>query len=172
MRYPASLTPSTVERFTLSDGSTVSVPKVTPTFHPWDGPAPGDTYGGKAVVNASGQPAFAELAILDAFRADGWDGVWIDTYRNKFRTGFWDSDPLPTLPSNPGALLRRILEARGTGRSGTWDVYCWRGTDVVFAEAKRGGKDSIKPQQLTWLEAALRVGVPLESFLVVEWSLL
>lgn len=171
MSYPASLVPSAVERFLLTDGRIVDVPKATPTFRPWSGPPPGDTYGGKPIVNNAGKPAFAELLILDAFRRDGWDGVWIDTYRNKFRVGYWDAEPLPDLPRRPGALLSRILEARGTGRSGTWDVCCWRGEDIVFVEAKRAGHDKIRPTQITWLESALRVGVEIDSLLVVEWRL-
>lgn len=171
MDLPTLLRPTGVERFTLADGRVIDVQHATPTFQRWAGPAPGDTYGSKPVVELAGEPAFVELAILELFRREGWDGVWIDTYRNKLRTGYWNVEPLVALPDRPGALLRRILDARGTGRSGTWDVYCWRGDDVVFAEAKRAGKDSISPAQVTWLEAALQVGVPLSSFLVVEWSL-
>jgi hypothetical protein len=170
MDLPDPLTPTATERFALSDGHAVEVPKATPAFRLWPGPPPGDTYGGKPVLDANGHPAFAELAILDLLRKAGWDGVWIDTYRNKHRTGYWGVPPVDALPSGPAELLRRILDARGAGRSGTWDVYCWRGADVLFVEAKRAGRDSIRPSQVTWLEAALQVGIPAGSFLVAEWS--
>ena len=42
---------------------------------------------------------------------------------------------------------------------------------MVFAESKRAGADSIRASQVRWVEAALSVGVPLESLLVVEWEL-
>lgn len=171
MNYPASLVPSAIEQFRLADGRTVGVPKATPTFRTWSGPPPGDTYGGKPVVDVEGRPTFAELAVLETFRRAQWDGVWIDTYRNRFRAGYWGVEPVTALPARPGALLERILAARGTGRSGTWDVYSWRGDDVLFAEAKRAGRDQIRPTQVTWLEAALRVGVRIDSLLVVEWTL-
>jgi hypothetical protein len=41
---------------------------------------------------------------------------------------------------------------------------------VLFAEAKHGGKDALRPSQKAWIEAALNEGVPLESLLVVEWG--
>ena len=171
MDYPSSLVPSSTEAFTFPKGQTVRVPKARPEFAPWTGQPPADTYGGKPVLSASGRPAFAELVILDAFRASGWDGVWIDTYRNELRTGYWDIAPLTRLPDAPAELLRRIVESRGGVRRGTWDVFCWRDGNVLFAESKRAGKDTMKPDQVLWLEAALKQGLSQESFLVVEWQI-
>ena len=170
INYPAILRPTSTESFSLPSGRSVLVPKCKPQFPVWRGEQPADTYGGKPILTASGQPAFAELVILDAFRSDGWDGVWIDTYRNKYRTGYWDIAPVQALPDAPGALLRRIIDARGGVRRGTWDVFCWRGPQMVFAESKRAKKDAIKTDQVLWLEAALGIGLGVDSFLVVEWQ--
>jgi hypothetical protein len=164
------LRPNAFESFVLPGGK-VDIPKACPTFPPWEGDLPGDTYGGKAVLEHAGEPAFAELVILRTFEADGWEGAWIDTYRNKLRKRYWNAQPMAFLPSGPATLLAKILAHRGTGRSGTWDVFCWRGDDVIFAESKRKGKDAIRESQVTWLEAALATGLTASNFLVVEWSL-
>ena len=63
----------------LPGRETVDVTKCVKTFVPWLGEVT-DTYGGKAVVDYGGEPAFAELAIVFELRDAGWDAVWIDTY--------------------------------------------------------------------------------------------
>jgi hypothetical protein len=45
-----------------------------------------------------------------------------------------------------------------------------RGTEILFAEAKKQRKDSLQRSQGGWLEAALDEGVPPSSFLIVEWD--
>ena len=77
-----------------------------------------------------------------------------------------DKDPSP---SNLLDLLDRIY-ARSGERSGAFDVLAWAGDNVLFAEAKHGGKDALRLSQKAWIEAALEEGVPLESLLVVEWG--
>jgi len=167
---PTLLRPTSLESFALTDRTVVQIAKATPKFTPWLGPAPGDTYGKKPLLEIDGQPAFAELVILRLLQGAGWEGVWVDTYRNKFRQGYWDIPPVPFLPSHPQNVLTSILNRRGAGRSGTWDVLCWRGSKVLFVESKRRGKDSIRPEQITFLETALTLDIPASSFLVVEWS--
>jgi hypothetical protein len=136
----------------------------------WRGDVPEDDYGGKTILAVDGQPAFAEIAILSEFQHHGWDGVWIDTYKNKFRRGYWGVPPVDQLPDAPRHLLEWIIEARGGLRRGTWDVMCWQETSFVFAESKRTQRDRIRPDQTEFLAAALDLGVPLDSFLVVEWD--
>jgi hypothetical protein len=143
--------------------------KASPAFSAWTGPPVSDDYGGKTVLDASGRPAFAELAILSRLRDAGWDGVWIDTFHRQYRTGCWGAEPVE-LSGDPARLLERIYARTGT-RSGASDVFCWRGPDVVFAESKRRGQDYIQPSQLSFLDAALVTGLHLESFLIVEWEL-
>lgn len=120
----------------------------------WPGPLPGDIYNGKTVLDWNGRPAFAELAILWSMMDAGWSGVWIDTYRKIFRRGYWDNEPV-TLPEVQEELLKRIYSQAGS----------------MFLESKRNGKDRIRNSQVRFLAAALDVGVPLESFLMVEWSI-
>ena len=102
----------------------------------------------------------------------GWRGIWVDTYRNCFRQDYWNTKRLRELPeADSQALLDKIRQARNGRRAGTWDVFCWRDGKYLFAESKRFGHDKFRRSQLEWLEAALSLGLPLDSFLIVEWTL-
>ena len=171
MDYPDLLRAELVEEILLPSGGAVKVPKATPVFSQWRGERIEDTYGGKAILDFEGAPVFAELAILRAFQKLGWDGVWVDTFKKRYRVGYWMDNSEIDLPSEQEALLKSIYERVGT-RTGCWDVFCWKGNLQLFAEAKRRGRDQIRDSQRQWLEAAIELGLPPTSFLVVEWSIL
>jgi hypothetical protein len=164
------LSPTAFERLMLPSGRIVDVPKATPSFSLWHGEQPADRYGKKPVVDFEGRMAFAELAILWSLQKSGWNGVWVDTYRRAFRADYWNA-PLVELPQEPKSLLDRISAVRGGKQHGTWDIFCWRDHEYLFAESKWRNHDRLKPLQLEWLEAALSVDLPLPCFLIVEWSL-
>jgi hypothetical protein len=168
MNYPASLQPTSTETLTLPSGRSVAIPKATPTFSLWRGNHV-ETYGRKAVLDFNGRPAFAELAILWTLQNEGRQGVWIDSFRRAFRTGYWNSPPEKSLPQKPSSLCDEIWNLAKT-RSGAWDVFCWQDDRVLFCEAKKAGRDRIRPSQLLFAESALNAGVPLDSFLFVEWT--
>jgi len=170
MKFPLALKPTSVEQISLPSGKVVEVAKVTPVFEPWTGQEVDDDYNGKAILNFYGKPQFAELGILQMFKRDGWDGVWVDTYHGKFRTQYWPKDSI-TLQPEQELFLERIYKA-AKSYYGCWDVFCWKDRDYVFAESKRHKKDKIQNTQTTWLQAALKCGVPIDSLLVVEWTLL
>jgi hypothetical protein len=166
-RYPEALIPDTEEVVYLSSGEEVRLPKARPTFEMWAGEFDGDTYGGKPVVDFGGEPMFAELAILKVFQEDGWDGVWVDTFGHRYLTS-WGGGGVD-LPEDKERLLQRIFERAGT-KAGCFDVFCWKGDSVVFAESKRASKDRFRDTQYRWVEAAIASGAPPESLLVVEWA--
>lgn len=170
MKLPALLVPTTTQLLQLPSSGPVAVPKATPSFTAWAGSPLADTYNGKQVLDYEGRPAFAELAILWALNDAGWEGVWIDTYSRAYRTGYWGTPSVEELPGAPSALLGRIREVAAS-RFGAWDVFCWRGPELLFAESKRAGRDTIRATQVRWLQAALDVGMSVEQFLVVEWSI-
>ena len=147
----------------------VEVAKATPIFRKWSGEPPSDTYNGKPVLEFDGKPAFAELVILRIFEQAGWEGRWIDSYRNKYRVGYWGENVTKDLPAERRAILDSI-QAKGTNSAGCFDVFCWRGKAVLFVEAKWKAHDTIRASQRGWLEAALNEGFRLESFLIVEWG--
>jgi hypothetical protein len=167
MLFPEVLRPTTTEEFQISESRSVAVPKATPKFRPWQGPPIANTYGSKAVLELAGEPLFAELVILRHFESCGWHGAWIDTFRGRTLAGI---DRGAQVPAHQSALLERIAAAAGSS-SGCFDVLLWRDSTTVFAEAKRSGRDHVQGTQVRWVAAALSVGIPLESLLVVEWSL-
>jgi hypothetical protein len=167
IRHPSSLSPNLLEVVCLPSGKEARITKTSAIFERWRGEFAGDTYGNKPVLNVDGEPLFAELAILSTYQKDDWEGVWVDTYRGKYRT-FW-GDGGVTLPPDKMRLLQEIY-ARAGSRAGCFDVFCWKGDSLVFAESKRKAKDRIRATQLRWLEAAISSGVPLDSLLIVEWS--
>lgn len=68
-------------------------------------------------------------------------------------------------------LLETVAHANGGSYSGCWDVVAWSGGRIVFAEAKHKGHDRLRSTQQRWVASAMAVGIPAESFLIVEWSL-
>ncbi len=149
-------------------------------FNSWSGPEVERTWNKSPLVEYAGRGPFAELALLGLLEKEGWEGVWV--YRaNKF-TATWHPvhGPVPQqIPEEPRNLYERIsvrckalcerFSVRG-GSGGCWDVLAWRGKEILFAEAKKQRKDFLQGSQHGWLEAALEEGVPLSSFLIVEWD--
>ncbi len=166
--YPERLMPESVENLYLPSGVHVQIPKAAPAFRLWSGEFTGDTYGNKPLLDVDGTPMFAELAILRLFHKDGWDGVWVDTFRKKYRTA-WGDEGVVRLSGERLELLRAIHRRAGSA-SGCFDVFCWKDDAVVFAESKRRSKDEIRQTQLAWLEAAMQTGLDASAFLIVEWS--
>jgi hypothetical protein len=120
----------------------------------------------KPVVDLEGEPLLPELAILRLLEMEGWTGVWADTFgRGRFlRT--WSEPPTRIeLNDQQLALLARVPETKGL-----WDIFAWRDTDVLFADAKWRGKDKSTRPQLRWMEAALNSGFELTSFQLIEWN--
>ena len=170
MQYPKLLTLTTYENIQLPSGAFVQIPKTEPIYELWTGQPPSDRYGKKAVLNSKGEPAFAELAILRIFASAGWQGVWVDTYRHKYRTAYFPPNEIK-LAAEQQKLLSSIYDKAGT-KTGCWDVFCWReGGEILFAESKSQSRDRIRDRQRRWLEAAIQCGLPISSFLMVEWRL-
>jgi hypothetical protein len=118
------------------------------------------------VLDHDGVPLFAEFVILRLLESAGWRGAWIDTYR--CRTLAAPAIPVE-LPHERQDLLEAIYDCAGS-RHGCFDIFAWRDREILFAEAKRAGRDRIRESQIQWLCAARKQGVPDASFLVVEWS--
>jgi len=169
MKYPSSLIPTETEKVELSSGRAVEIRKAVPVFRPWRGKPVTETYGEKAILDFYRKPEFAELGILRTFQQEGWDGVWVDTYRRKFRTQYWPQNEV-SLPKKKALLLNDICQTAGS-RHGCFDVFCWKPRDYLFIESKRSLQDRLRDTQKRWIAAALECGVPLSSLLIVEWRM-
>ncbi|MBS3085401.1 VRR-NUC domain-containing protein [Candidatus Pacearchaeota archaeon] len=125
--------------------------------------------GNKEVLDVNGEPLFAELAYLTYLKNEGWEGVWINNWRKKFQNKMPFEQPDGTkIPDDKLEFLTKLWK-KNKGRGGTWDIFAWKGEKVLFVELK-GPKDKIRPNQIKWFLASLKVGIPLESFQIVEWS--
>src|SRR3989344_8091754 len=87
--------PSSWEIVSLPSGRGVQIKKYFIVFKAWQRNPISNTYGNKAVIDWKGEPVFAELALLRLFQENGWNGVWADSYRRKYRIGLPDvADPI------------------------------------------------------------------------------
>lgn len=157
------------EIFLLSSGAQISIPKYFLEFKEWMGAPIPNTYNNKAVIDWNGEPVFAELAVLRLFQPYGWNGVWVDSYRRKFRAGLPDVVNPVELPEAQMQLIDTLRER--TGRfGGCWDLLLWKGEGILFIELKRQKKDRIQTSQIEWLAAALESGLTKENFALIEWD--
>ena len=141
-------------------------------FNAWDGPRPPLSYGTKPIVESASRGVFAEVAIAELLRPDGWDAVWASTYGGlRFFADQPDGQRGNTvdLPDNVAAPVERITLGNGTP-AGMFDVLAWKGAELLFVEAKRRGRDRIRDTQRRWVNAALRVGFEPQQFAVFEWT--
>ncbi len=158
------------ETLYLSSGKKVAITKYFLKFKKWNGKPVPDSYGNKTVINFNGEPVFAELAVLRLFQSNAWDGVWVDSYRRKFRAGL----PGVVEPVRLSSEQERIIESikSRTGRlGGCWDVFVWKDNQFLFLELKRNKKDKIQDSQRIFLKAALEIGLTIKNFVLVEWDL-
>jgi hypothetical protein len=167
-----ALTPFETEptRLDLPSGRSVDVPTYAPRFARWTGDPPPDIYWTKAVFAHEGQPLFAELIIRRLFESEGWEAVWVDSFKSRFLRGM----PILVEPCTVPQLQERLLGLLSGGKrfpSGCWDVFAWRGDTVAFAEAKRSKRDRPNANQCRWLDAALSNGISLSQFMFVEWDI-
>lgn len=158
------------EELILPSGKKISVAKYFLRFKEWkEKPIP-NTYGNKAVIDWNGEPVFAELAVLKLFQSHGWNGVWVDSYRRKYRIGLPDVAEPIELPDEQKGIIDAIRAK--TGKSGgCWDVFVWNGDRIIFMELKRSKKDAIQKSQLLWLEASLDAKFDQNNFALIEWDI-
>lgn len=173
MIFPQQLIPSGKTTVLLSSGRTVDLPVSYPVFQEWTGKFSGFDFGNKPLLDYRDNPVFAELLILKLFLEFGWDGVWVETYGGtnflKEMPANWKLSPHHIeIPQEKELLLKNIWKTAKT--NACFDVFVWKGADVLFCEAKYKGKDKFTKGQIKFIEGALRLGVPIDSFLIVEWT--
>ena len=177
--YPHFLNPAYSEVFNL-ESKAIEVPKCIIQFQKWNGTPVKETFGGKPIVSVDGKPMFAEMAIMTLFINDGWQARWVETYGRRNKEAIclteWKDDKYANQkhePINDEKTLETITgiaKLNNNSYSGCWDVLAWKNGMVIFAEAKRNNKDSIRANQNNWLAAALSFGLRPENFLLVQWD--
>ena len=158
-------------------------------FPMWTGAPFVDDLGKKSggMIDLDGEHLFAELAVVRLLEKDGWSARWVNTSGAgkevwKYLTE-WKDVPREEQrnriieESEPRQLLARIAGFNKPRRyKGCWDVYGWRGDDIVFAECKRTTPkttDVISADKHEWLRSTLYVGdrrATDKSFCFVQWD--
>lgn len=110
---------------------------------------------------------FGELAILRCLQDDGWDGVWVDTYHRKFWHSLSDGGTAK-LVGEQKTLYDKIVKANGGQIKGFFDVLAWRNGSYIFIEYKGKG-DSVRQNQIQWIDAALSSGISQEQLFFVAY---
>lgn len=158
------------EIFSLSSGEHILIQKYFVNFIEWKGKPLINSYGNKMVIDYNGEPLFAELVVLNLFKEHGWNGVWVDSYRRKYRVGLPDIIEPIEIPNKQKELLDTIRNKTGKF-GGCWDVFLWKDDQILFIELKRQKKDSIQDSQRKWLEHSLNHGLRPEDFVLLEWGI-
>ncbi len=110
---------------------------------------------------------YPEFILLRLLEQAGWSGVWVKNWQGR---AFWTDISTPVaLPPAQAHLFETIEHSTGNYRGGCWDIFAWRGSEILFVESKQRSNDSIRPTQASWLEHALDNAVPLSSFLIAEY---
>ena len=166
-QLPQPLHPTTTLPITLPSGKTLLVPRVTPTFSRWKGETPSDTFNGKPVLEYETEPLFAELVTVCYKHTDGLEPG------KTFRRTFLDSYAPPEESILPTHVRDLLASISGSDKfpTGCWDICGWRNDEVIFVECKQSKKDKIRVSQTAWLSKALSIGIGLDSFLIVEWTI-
>lgn len=173
MSVPKELQPTETMEVSLSSGATVSLSVCRPVFSLWSGPSVKFDYGKKPILNYKGEACFAELVILRMLLEQGWDGVWVETYGgthylrtmpNEWKLGTENV----SIPAEKEALLKQIWKTAQT--TACFDVFAWRGDEILFCEAKRLGKDKLTNAQLRFIEGTLACGISAKTLLIAEWT--
>jgi hypothetical protein len=70
------------------------------------------------------------------------------------------------LPCERHAMLNKVAWSSG----GCFDVFAWRGDDVLFCECKHHKTDVLRDAELRWIDVALDCGLGANNLLVAEWD--
>lgn len=171
---PSILMPDGEISVSLPSGKAADLPTCHPKFSLWKGPVVDFDYGGKPLIDYNDEPIFAELAILRVLLEDGWNGAWVETYGGiHFLREMPNSWKLLShsidIPQEKREIISQIQKTAKT--SACFDVFAWKGSRILFCEAKNKGKDKLTIGQLKFIEGALSCGISSESLLIAEWEM-
>jgi hypothetical protein len=130
---------------------------------------PDPAWASRPQVLLDGRALFPEIALLALFQKVGWKGVWFDAVHRRYY------DKMPNVSKGAGldtriaSLLARVNAAASGRRTACWDLVLWDGKDVLFVDVLPAPA-APGHARVAWLDAALRTGVSLGQFLVVEWG--
>lgn len=134
--------------------------------HLWSGELP-PTFGvvpNKVPYAIDGAPLYPELVIVRLLEAAGWTAAWRKTWNG---VAYWRDIREPV--ELPGAIADALEQvSANTGNAGQWDVVAWRGRQLRLITSRQAGGQLVSAYQARWLGTAMRMGLPIGCFAVVE----
>ena len=147
----------------------VSVPTFRRNEMRWKGELPASfaTVPNKVALALDGAPIYPELLIVQLLERSGWSAAW---RKNWGGTAFWRDirDPV-TPPALPLAIVEQV--SRQAGHETPWDILAWRGRELRLLVSRTDEGQRVGAYLANWLDAALRMGIPLACFAIVEFRL-
>lgn len=164
---PAELTLTTIDLPPPRGQVSLSVYRRSETR--WMGALP-STFGSvpnKVALDLDGAPTYPELLVVQRLERAGWGAAW---RKNWGGTAFWRSIREPiTPPALPMAILEQV--SRQAGHDTPWDIIAWRGRELRLLVSRTDEGQRVGAYLANWLDAALRMGIPLGCFAIVELRL-
>ena len=122
----------------------------------------------KPTLDLDGQPSWAEIVLVELLERHGWEARWVRNLSGGHDFCHSVGQPKAMLREAATMLAKIDHRARKTG-AGAWDVWAWKGGSYLCLESRQHQSgDSLRPNQLAWLEAAITEGVT--RYAVVEWT--
>lgn len=147
----------------------VSVPTYRRTEMRWKGDVPAifGTIPNKVALALDGAPIYPELLVVQLLERSGWSAAW---RKNWGGTAFWRNIRAPlTPPALPLTILEQV--SRQAGHESPWDIVAWRARELRLLVARAEEGQRVGAYLANWLDAALRMGIPLGCFAIVEFRL-
>ena len=147
----------------------VQVPVYVRAEVPWTGPPTrrSGAIPSKPLYTLDGEPIYPELLVVRLLERAGWGAAWRKTWNG---VAYWrDVDEV----AEPGAMALSIVQqvSRQAGYDGSWDIVAWRDRELRLLCSRAGGGQRVSAYMADWLDTALRMGLPLGCFAVVEHQL-
>jgi len=118
----------------------------------------------KTLYELDGTPLYPELLVVRLLERAGWGAAWRKTWNG---IAYW-RDLNETVEPSPLALSIIGQVTRQAGYEGSWDIVAWRDRELRLLSSRPAGGQRISAYMADWLDAALRMGLPLGCFALVE----
>jgi hypothetical protein len=149
-----------------SSRARVEVPAFVRSETRWKGQLP-STFGSvpnKPAFAFDEAPIYPELLVVKLLERGGWNAAW---RKNWGGVAYWRDIREPiTLPPLPLTILDQV--SRQAGHDVPWDIVAWRGRELRLLVSRVDGGQRVSAYLANWLDAALRMGIPLGCFAIVE----
>lgn len=144
----------------------VSVPVYVRHETTWTGEPPRElgAIPNKRLYAFEGAPLYPELVVVRLLERAGWGAAWRKTWNG---AAYWRA---VNEVIEPGPLALSIVSqiARQAGYEGSWDIVAWRERELRLLASRPSGGQPVSAYMADWLDAAMRLGVPVGCFGVVE----